>query len=434
MKLIHRYKLLSFLIFLFMLQPLTLSAQNQDSVQITRPNLFLDCFRCPEEYLKEHIDIVNFVRSPSVAQIQLVLTTARTGAGTEITMRFVGLGKFQEIENTIIYFSSSTDTEQETREDFLKHVRLGLLPFIAQSDLKEYVEVTYANIGIDGTEKRVEDTWNHWIFDISADASFSGRETRRSYEVGGRLSAERVTKELKIDIDFFGDYERTFIELEVPVNDGDTDTTETTLETFSFLESSKRFNALVVKSLSQHWSIGSSAFVSTSTFNNIDLKFGVGPAVEYNIFPYEEYNRHQFSFLYEITPAYVQYNDTTIYNKIDQFLVEQSISAIYDLTETWGEVFLFAQASAYLHDFSRNRVSFRGRVNFRIYRGLSVFVGGGYSLINDQLALPKGDITDKEALLRLRDRATGFSYDVRFGLSFTFGSIYNNIVNPRFGR
>ncbi len=432
MRYVANYKFIALTALLIVFIPLSLSAQNQDSVQIARPNLYLDCFRCPEQYLKEHIDIVNFVRSPSVAQIQLVLTRARTGAGSEITMRFVGLAQFEGMENTIIYFSSSTDTEQEEREDFLQHVRLGLLPFIAQSDLREYVEVTYANIGIDGQNNRLEDPWNHWIFDISANASFEGRETRRSYEVGGRLSAERVTKELKVDIDFFGDYERTFVDLEVQGNDNDS--TTTFVKTFSFLESSKRFNALAVKSLSQHWSIGSSAFAYTSTFNNIDLKFGVGPALEYNIFPYREYNRHQFSFLYEITPAYVQYNDTTIYNKIDQFLVEQSISAIYELTETWGEIFLFAQASAYLHNFSRNRINLRGRANFRIYRGLSVFIGGGYSLINDQLALPKGDITNRQALLRLRDRATGFSYDVRFGLSFTFGSIYNNIVNPRFGR
>ena len=31
------------------------------------------------------------------------------------------------------------------------------------------------------------------------------------------------------------------------------------------------------------------------------------------------------------------------------------------------------------------------------------------------------------------DRDTGFEYELDFGFSYTFGSIFSNVVNPRFG-
>ncbi|NOZ55257.1 MAG: hypothetical protein GXO73_00510, partial [Calditrichaeota bacterium] len=55
------------------------------------------------------------------------------------------------------------------------------------------------------------------------------------------------------------------------------------------------------------------------------------------------------------------------------------------------------------------------------------------SRIHDQLSLPKKGASREEVLLRRRMLATTYSYFVSFGVSYTFGSIYTNIVNPRFG-
>ena len=54
------------------------------------------------------------------------------------------------------------------------------------------------------------------------------------------------------------------------------------------------------------------------------------------------------------------------------------------------------------------------------------------SLIRNQLYLPKKDLTDEEILLQRRQLATDSRYRVSFGFSYTFGSIFNNVVNPRF--
>jgi len=39
--------------------------------------------------------------------------------------------------------------------------------------------------------------------------------------------------------------------------------------------------------------------------------------------------------------------------------------------------------------------------------------------------------TPEEIIARQQALATHYSYFTGFGLSYTFGSIYNNVVNPR---
>ena len=56
------------------------------------------------------------------------------------------------------------------------------------------------------------------------------------------------------------------------------------------------------------------------------------------------------------------------------------------------------------------------------------------SRIRDQLFLPLRGATPEEVLLRLRRLQSGYEYGFRFGLTYTFGSIFSSIVNPRFGR
>jgi hypothetical protein len=45
--------------------------------------------------------------------------------------------------------------------------------------------------------------------------------------------------------------------------------------------------------------------------------------------------------------------------------------------------------------------------------------------------LPKGEASDEEVLVRRRQLATNYLYFAEFGISYSFGSIFNNIVNPR---
>ena len=51
----------------------------------------------------------------------------------------------------------------------------------------------------------------------------------------------------------------------------------------------------------------------------------------------------------------------------------------------------------------------------------------------DQINLPKGDADLEEVLLRRRQLETNYEASVSFGFRYRFGSVLNNVVNPRFG-
>ena len=58
---------------------------------------------------------------------------------------------------------------------------------------------------------------------------------------------------------------------------------------------------------------------------------------------------------------------------------------------------------------------------------------GSFARIRDQFYLEQSDATEEEILLRLRQLATGHRYSINFGVTYSFGSLSNATVNPRFG-
>ena len=68
----------------------------------------------------------------------------------------------------------------------------------------------------------------------------------------------------------------------------------------------------------------------------------------------------------------------------------------------------------------------------RLFKGFSVSLDGEVSRRQDQLSLRRGQASSEEILIRQRELATDYSYEIRFGINYSFGSIFNNVVNPRF--
>jgi hypothetical protein len=71
-------------------------------------------------------------------------------------------------------------------------------------------------------------------------------------------------------------------------------------------------------------------------------------------------------------------------------------------------------------------------VDWRIVAGLSLNIGLSYRMIRDQLNIRGANLTNEERLLRLRETQSGYSASGGIGLSYTFGSVFSNIVNSRF--
>ena len=183
-----------------------------------------------------------------------------------------------------------------------------------------------------------------------------------------------------------------------------------------------------------HWSIGTWITASSSTYNNIDIALNPAPAVEYNFFSYSESTRRQLRFLYRLGYSFRRYREETIYDKISENLLSESLSVTLELKERWGSISTSLEGFHYFHDFSKYRVEIYSDLELRIFKGLSLNLFGAFSAIHDQLSLPKGGATVDEVLLRRRELETHFDYFASIGFSYTFGSVYSNVVNPRFGR
>lgn len=187
----------------------------------------------------------------------------------------------------------------------------------------------------------------------------------------------------------------------------------------------------VVKSIGQHWALGISSDVFKSIYSNYDLGFVAGPAIEYDIFPYSESTRRIFRFYYILNYNYSNYTDTTVFLKTEESLWAQQLSGSYTNFQNWGTINFSAGWSNYLHDFSLNRFSVGAYVNVKIAKGLTFNMQGGYAFIHDQVSLRKGDASIEDVLLNRKELSTTYSYQTRIGITYRFGSIYNNVVNPR---
>jgi len=189
----------------------------------------------------------------------------------------------------------------------------------------------------------------------------------------------------------------------------------------------------LVKSLGEHLSVGGFLKGFSSTSHNIRFFLSPSSAVEFNFFPYAQSTRRQLRCLYTLRFAAVKYREETIYDKMSENLWGQSLSVTLDLKEKWGSVSTTLAGSHYFHDFSKYNLTLFSVINLQLVKGLSVFALGGGSRIHDQLYLAKGEASLEEILLQRRQLATSYDYFFSVGLSYTFGSIFTNVVNPRFG-
>ena len=81
--------------------------------------------------------------------------------------------------------------------------------------------------------------------------------------------------------------------------------------------------------------------------------------------------------------------------------------------------------------FQKNIISLNTGLSLRLIKGLSLNVNGSGSMVHNQLSIPKGDYSIEDVLLERAELQTQFTYFASIGFSYSFGSIYNNIVNPR---
>jgi hypothetical protein len=369
------------------------------------------------DFIRKEIPYINYVRDIRDASVYILATKQRTGAGgNEFTYFLVGQNENAGMYDTLSFVSAPDATYEEIRLQEVNTLKLGLIRYIAKTSLAKYIQISFSE---PIAETVSTDKWDSWVFKAQLNGWFEGQQTYNSNNLNGRFTANRVTEDWKINLRTSYSYGLEKFEIDE--------------ETIRSENNSKSVSALIVKSLSDHWSYGGTLFLGTSSYNNLDRSIAVMPGIEYDIFPYSQSTRKQLRVLYSIGYNYFNYTDTTIYNLMEEGHAQHSINVAYAVVQRWGTIDLSSEYSNYLYDWSKNNFSLFGNLSFRVLKGLSLNFGGGASILHDQLGLPKTGATTEEILLQKKELATQFQYWGNFGLSFTFGSIYNNVVNPRFG-
>ncbi|MBN1938892.1 MAG: hypothetical protein JW843_04855 [Candidatus Aminicenantes bacterium] len=350
------------------------------------------------------------------ADVAVEILPTRTAEGSQVNLTFIGLGKFEGRQDTLVYRPAVGESSEETKKGVARILKLGLLRFCAETPAAARIDVLFQD---QVKPTAVTDPWDFWVFSLSANGFMMGQESYRSQQWIGNVSANRVTPDWKI---------RMSASLS-------TNTDAYDYEGFLYESESRSRSAsgLIVRSLGRHWSIGAAVSASSSTYSNQDLYLSFKPAIEFDVFPYDESTAKQLCFLYYAGPEVVRYTEETIFDKTRETLWKQALTVALDLKRPWGTMSVSLTGSHYFHDLSKNRLNLSARVSWRILKGMSFEISGGGSRVRDQLALPKGGASYEEVLLRRRQLATGYDYYFSVGLNYTFGSVFSNIVNPRFG-
>jgi hypothetical protein len=393
--------------------------------------VFLDCHTrlCDFDHLRRTIPVVNWVRDRQDADVHVLVTDERTGSGgTRYTFAFLGLRAFAGREYTVEYVTSPDNTYEEDRAGFTRVLQLALGPYIAETPGAHRVTIGFAAPATDVPTPALTpqaDPWDFWVFRIGVNGGMNGESQERFFRGNASISANRITEGFKFSFRARTRGHRSEFDV--------IDSTVTPILDTTFVSTFESYSleTLAAWSLGPHWSWGILAEVDRNSSLNWDFAFRGGPAVEYDIFPYEESTRRIITFRYVAGLTAFNYRDTTIFFETAEILPAHVLEVELGITEPWGGIHAGLEAFQYLHDLRRHSIGVGGGFSIRLVRGLDFNMGGNVSRIKDQLYLPKEDLSPEQVLLQQRQRGTDFRFGLNIGLGFRFGSKFNNVVNPR---
>lgn len=387
--------------------------------RIDRLSVFLDCDECDFDHLRREVTFVDYVRDRNDAHVHVLITTRQPGAGgREYTLDFIGRRAFDGQRNVIVYTSGPTDTEDERRTGLVRALTAGIAPFAANTGLAERLRVTYEAPAGAAVEP-VTDPWNYWSFRASGNGGFFVEELTQFYSVRASFVADRTTDEVHVRLSADGRISEERFELSAE-------------ETIVSTTGDYAIEATSVLSLDRsHWALGGELSARRSTRLNQDLALRIGPAVEYSIFPYQESTRRRLTLLGTVRLVTFDYQEPTLFGRTNEARVEVAAELSLSAVQPWGEVHVGLEAQAFPDNLAQHRIELFGGLSLRIVRGLTLDIFAGLARIKDQIYLPAGEIPPEDVLLRRRQLGTDFSADMSVGVSYRFGSIFNNIVNPR---
>lgn len=403
------------------------SAFSQTSTQ--RLKVYIDCSNtwCDKTFIQTEINIVDFYLDNQAADVHVLITQQQTGGGgSQYQLIFFGQNQFKNQSDTLHFITQSTATDFEIRDQLIKNIKMGLVPFIAKTSSAAGLKIDMKQTSDLGkkteTTAPTKDPWNYWVFRINANGHLNADEVYKGLNYRFGFSANRTTEDLKVNFSINGSKDRTVYEYE----------TDQGKQKFTVNNDDYGVAHSLIKSINSHWSYGYEADYNSSSFSNNKRRLLFETGVEYDIFPYKDVNNKYFTFSYRVDVRRNKYYDTTIFDKTEETLLGHSLEMSLSLNQKWGSASVGASYHNYFSDWRYFNLGISAFMNIRISGGLSFNVGAFGGLTRDQIYLPKGGATEAEVLTRQRQLASGYNYFTSFGLSYRFGSKLSNFVNPRF--
>lgn len=386
-----------------------------------RLRLFLDCAtRCDGQFLRTELTDVDWVTDRTVSDVHLIATGLGTGAGgREVTLTFIGRAALAGMTDTVRFSTPPDATDDIYRREFLRVLELGLVRYSLAMDAAQALRVMRSPTDVARPAVTIVDPWNFWVFNVRLNGELDAESRTTGYELGGEVNASRTTEDWKIRLEVGGNLDRTKFTLD----DGDE---------FTANRDGWRAEALVARSINWKWSGGFVAEARSYRPDNLELRYRFAPALEMDLYPYAEATRRRLILLATIGVNHFEYVEETVFDRMEETRLDGKFDIAFESQQPWGSAYVNGSASAFLSNLDQNRFSGSAGLEIRLARGLEFEVRGSYTRVRDQITLPKGDASDEEVFLRLRQLATGYRASVDIGLSYTFGSFLNTIVNPRF--
>lgn len=384
--------------------------------------MFLDCRApgCDRNYLVQEMPYVLWTQDRFDAEVHALVTELRTGSGgVAYTIALVGQRRFTGRADTLYTTTEPNATFDQQRRELTRVLKIGLGPFALRTTAGARLAMGYTP-SADSSEKRVvNDPWNFWVYRISGSGDAGAESQSTNFQMRGALSATRITNEWKLVVE--GDY--SYSGLTFRPDSGPAE---------HFMRRQAEFEMVALRSVTPRWSTGIAASAEVDEYRNQNLSAAVEAAVEWNYFPWTQATSRQLTFAAGLSTVHFDYRERTIYDRTEETRTLAKVQVASEVRQPWGSLYAGAIHTRYLHDFNIYSAEIFSFLNVRISRGLSLNIGGSASKVNDQLYLPAGGLSPGEILTRQRALRTAYRMDFSAGLSFTFGSIFNTFVNPRF--
>jgi hypothetical protein len=375
---------------------------------------YLDCSRCDENFIKQETSFLDYVRDQDLADVVILIRDIwNPSGGRSYEIEIDGNNEFTDIYSTTKVSGFSTDTSSSLRDKILNKLKLALVPFLdkAKYDLNVKIDTNFDDLEIN------DDKWKNWVFELSGSYDSDKEESRRSNRYEIQFEIDKVTEDWRIGIDLERDERNREFYSDDNVYLSNRKTTS--------------LRGRVVRSISNHFSAGVFFGAFQNTYENIDFNRYIAPAIEYSFYPYQDVLSKEITLAYRIGTGKRNYIEKTIYGYENQTLTSQTLTLNVRFRQKWGNISSYIDGTQFFNDGTKKRFSLRSNLDIRVFEGLAVRFSGNVSLIREQYSLSAGNTSVEDLLLQQRRIASDYETNFSIGLSYTFGSIYNSIINTR---